>query len=162
MKSFIKEFKEFASRGNVIDLAVGVMIGAAFQAIVNSVVNDLVNPIIGLFTNGISFDNMFVALDGESYNSIAAAQEAGAPVLNFGSFIMAVINFLIVAFVIFLMVKGINKLRDVTPLKKEEEEVEPTEKECPFCKSKVSIEATRCPFCTSLLDTEEAPALAEK
>lgn len=146
------EFKEFIMRGNVIDLAVGVIIGAAFQAIVNSLVNDIIMPVISLVTGGLDFSNWFVALDGQKYATLAAAQEAGASVLAFGNFISAILNFLIMAFVIFLLVKGINKARSVG--KKEEapaEEPEPTTKECPFCKSEIAIEATRCPHCTSEL-----------
>ncbi len=146
---FISEFKTFIMRGNVIDLAVGVIIGAAFQAIINSLVNDVVMPVIGLITGGLDFSNMFIALDGNSYKSLAAAQEAGAVTLHYGNFISAVLNFLIMAFVIFCFVKAVNKLREKTSKKVEEAPAAPTTKKCPYCKSEIDIEATKCPHCTS-------------
>ena len=146
MKGFFKEFKEFAMRGNVIDLAVGVIIGGAFQKIVTSVVNDLVMPLIGLITKGSDFASKFVALDGGEYATIEEATEAGAAILTYGNFIAVTIDFIIMAFVIFLLVKGINKIRSIG---KKEEAEEVTTKQCPFCKSEISIEATRCPHCTS-------------
>ena len=106
-----KEFKEFIARGNVIDLAVGIIIGAAFTAIVNSLVADLINPIIGLITGGIDFSNLFINLSGTEYASLKAAKDAGAPVFAYGAFITAVINFLIIAWVVFLLVKAVNKLK---------------------------------------------------
>ncbi|MBR5112182.1 MAG: large conductance mechanosensitive channel protein MscL [Clostridia bacterium] len=148
-KGFFGEFKTFIMRGNVIDLAVGVIIGGAFQAIVNSLVNDIIMPLIGLITKG-SFENLFVALDGKEYDTLAAAQEAGANVLSYGVFISAIINFIIMAFVIFLIVKSINKLND--KVKKPEEEAAPTTKVCPFCKSEIAIDATKCPHCTSAIE----------
>jgi large conductance mechanosensitive channel len=141
-----KEFKEFAMRGNVIDLAIGVIIGGAFGKIVSSFVADVIMPLIGLLLGKVSFENLFVSLSGEEYASLAAAQEAGAPTLNYGIFIQAIIDFLIVAFVIFLVVKGINKLQKPAP------EAAPTTKKCPYCFSDIPIEATRCPNCTSQLD----------
>ncbi len=146
---FFKDFKAFISRGNVIDLAVGVIIGGAFTGIVNNLVTNIVTPAITLLTGKVSFTDLFIALDGGEYATLAAAQEAGASTLNYGLFIQAVIDFIITAFVIFLLVKGINKLRDMG--KKEEEVVEaaPTTKVCPFCKTEINIEATRCPNCTS-------------
>ena len=146
---FISEFKEFIMRGNVIDLAVGVIIGAAFQAIIKSLVDDLVMPVISLATNGIDFSNMFISLDGNEYETLAAAQEAGAAVFAYGNFINAVFNFLIMAFVIFVLVRTINKLRDKAAKKEEVVEAAPTTKKCPFCKSEIDIEATKCPNCTS-------------
>ena len=107
----LKEFKEFIARGNVMDLAVGIIIGAAFTAIVNSLVADLINPLIGLFTGGIDFSNMFFALSTESFPSVAAAEAAGVAVFRYGSFITAIINFLIIAWVVFMLVKGMNKMR---------------------------------------------------
>ena len=144
-----KEFKEFISKGNVIDLAVGVIIGGAFSGIVTNLVTNIITPAISLLTGKISFTDLFIALDGGEYATLAAAQEAGAATLNYGLFIQAVIDFLITAFVIFLLVKGINKIRNLG--KKEEEVVEaaPTTKVCTFCKSEISIEATRCAHCTS-------------
>ena len=155
----IQEFKTFIMRGNVMDLAVGVIIGAAFQSIVNSVVNDLVMPFVGLLTGGINFSDQFVVLkyaeDAEhiAYKSLEAAKEAGATVFAYGSFITAVINFLILAVIIFLMVKGINRLQTLGHKKAEavEEPAAPTTKVCPFCKSEIAIDATRCPHCTSEL-----------
>ena len=141
----VKEFKEFIMRGNVMDMAVGVIVGGAFSAIVNSLVNDILMPVISLATGKIDFSNLFIALDGGEYASLAAAQEAGAAVFAYGSFIQAIIQFLIIAFCIFMVVKGMNKLR------KPEPEAAPTTKVCPFCKNEVPIEATRCGFCTSEL-----------
>lgn len=138
MKAFIKEFKEFISRGNVMDMAVGVIIGGAFTAIVTSLVNDIMNPLLSLITGGLDFTAMCVVLgEGE-----------GAATLNYGAFIAAVINFLLTALVIFLLIKMLNKLSR----KKPEEPAAPTTKECPFCKEQVAIEASRCPHCTSQLD----------
>ncbi len=146
---FFKEFKEFISKGNVIDLAVGVIIGGAFSGIVTNLVTNIITPIISLLTGKVSFTDLFIALDGGEYATLAAAQEAGAATVNYGLFIQAVIDFLVTAFVIFLLVKGINKLRNIG--KKEEEVIEaaPTTKVCPFCKTEINIEATRCPNCTS-------------
>jgi len=123
----IKEFKEFISRGNVMDLAVGVIIGGAFQSIINSLVNDIIMPVITLVTGGIDFSNWFIALDGSKYETLALAQEAGASTLNYGVFITAVINFLLMALVIFFIVKAMNKLAEKTK-KKEEEKAAATEK----------------------------------
>lgn len=143
-----QEFKKFAMRGNVIDLAVGVVIGGAFGKIVASLVADIIMPLVGLVVGGMDFAGKFVSLDGNTYPTIAAAQEAGAATLNYGLFIMAIIDFLIIAFSIFMVVRAINKM------KKPEEPAaeEPTTKECPFCKSQVAIAATRCPHCTSELE----------
>lgn len=156
-ESFIEEFKKFITRGNVIDLAVGVIIGGAFQKIINSLVNDLIMPVVGLFTGGINFNDRFLALDGNAYESIAAAKAAGAATFNYGSFITEVLNFLIMAFVIFLLVKGLNKLSNLHFLKKpgdaEPKKEKPTTKKCPYCLSEIPIEATRCPHCTSQIET---------
>ncbi len=149
---FFGEFKKFIMRGNVIDLAVGVIVGGAFQAIVKSLVDDVVMPVVSLATKGINFADLFIALDGQEYATLAAAQEAGAATLNYGNFISAVLNFLIMAFVVFLLVKGINTVADKA--KKPEAPAapaEPTTKECPYCKSEIAIGATRCPNCTSEL-----------
>lgn len=157
MKGFINEFKTFIMRGNVIDLAVGVIIGGAFQAIVSSLVNDVVSPVISLATKGINFADKFILLtsDEVTFQTAEAAKEAGYATLNYGSFITAVINFLIMATVIFLLVKGINKLSSIGKKKEEEAPAEPTTKTCPFCKSEISIEAVKCPNCTSDLPEEE-------
>ncbi len=144
---FFGEFKKFIMRGNVIDLAVGVIVGGAFQAIVKSLVDDVVMPVISLATKGINFADLFIALDGGDYATLAAAQEAGAATLNYGNFISAILNFLIMAFVVFVLVKGINKVADMN--KKPEAPAEPTTKECPYCKSEIAIGATKCPNCTS-------------
>lgn len=113
----LNEFKTFIARGNVVDLAVGIIIGAAFTAIVNSLVGDLINPIIGLVTGGVDFSNLYIDLSGTDPASLAAAREAGAPVFAYGAFITAVINFLIIAWVVFLLVKGVNKLKEATAKK---------------------------------------------
>ena len=141
-----KEFREFAMRGNVLDMAIGIIIGVAFGAIVNSLVKDIIMPPIGLAIGNIDFSNLFINLSSGSYATLAAAKEAGVATINYGVFINTVINFLIVAFVLFLIVRAMNKLR-----RKEEAPVEPTTKECPFCLSQVPIKATRCPHCTSQL-----------
>ncbi len=141
----LKEFKNFALRGNVIDLAIGVIIGAAFGKIVSSLVNDILMPPIGLILGKVDFSNLFISLNGQAYASLAEAQAAGAPTLNYGLFINNVIDFLIVAFVIFLLIRQINKL---TP-KKEVPAAEPTTRECPYCLTQISVKATRCPNCTS-------------
>jgi large conductance mechanosensitive channel len=107
----LKEFREFIARGNVMDMAVGIIMGAAFTAIVNSMVGDLIMPVIGVLTSGVDFADKFVALNGESYASLKAAKDAGVPVMTYGLFINAIINFIIVAFVIFMLVKGVNKLK---------------------------------------------------
>ncbi|MBR6786157.1 MAG: large conductance mechanosensitive channel protein MscL [Clostridia bacterium] len=151
-KGFAAEFKKFIMRGNVIDLAVGVIVGGAFQAIVKSLVDDIVMPVISLITKGIDFSSKFVALDGGEYATLADAQAAGAAVITYGNFISAIINFLIMALVVFCLVKAINSVADKAKKKEEVEEAEePTTKECPFCKSEIAIEATRCPHCTSQL-----------
>ena len=161
MKGFISEFKKFIMRGNVIDLAVGVIIGGAFQAIVNSLVNDVVSPVISLATKGINFADKFILLsqpeDGVVVTTVEQAKELGLATLNYGSFITAVINFLIMATVIFCLVKAINTVAELGK-KKEEEVIEaPTTKVCPFCKSEISIDAVKCPHCTSDVP-EEIPA----
>jgi large conductance mechanosensitive channel len=128
----INEFKDFIARGNVMDMAVGIIIGAAFTAIVTSLVGDLINPIIAIFTGGIDFSGWFYSLDGESYASLAAATDAGAPVFAIGNFIMAIINFLIVAFVVFMLVKMVNRIKEATEKEGEpapEEAAGPTELE---------------------------------
>lgn len=142
----LKEFKEFALRGNVIDLAVGVIIGAAFGKIVSSLVNDILMPPFGLLFGKIDFSNLYISLTGEKFKSLADAQAAGAATLNYGLFLNNVINFLIVALVIFLLIRQVNRLA-----KKPAPAAEPTTCECPFCITEVSIKATRCPNCTSEL-----------
>ena len=145
----LKEFKEFISKGSVMDLAVGVIIGGAFSKIVSSLVDDIIMPLIGLLLGGADISNYFVTLDGGKYATLAEAQEAGAATLNYGLFLNRIIDFLIIAFVLFLIIKAINKARALT--KKPEAEAAPTTKECPYCKSTIDINATRCPNCTSEL-----------
>jgi large conductance mechanosensitive channel len=155
----IQEFRTFAMRGNVIDLAVGVIIGAAFQKIVSSLVNDLIMPLIGLITGGSNFNEQFFILrlpegvEKSQVTSLSTAAELNVPTFNYGSFITTVLDFLIVAVVIFFMVKGINKLNSVR--KKEEAPTAPVTKKCTYCKSEITIEATRCPHCTSELEATE-------
>ena len=143
-----KEFKKFALKGNMIDLAVGVIIGGAFNSLVNSLVNDIFMPVLSLVVGRLDFTNWFIALDGQKYATLAAAQEAGVATVNIGTFISGVINFLLMAFVVFLIVKGLNKLHHEEPAPKPA----PTTKKCHFCCSDIPIEAKRCPNCTSLLD----------
>lgn len=145
----LKEFREFALRGNVIDLAVAVVIGAAFGKIVTSLVNDIVMPPIGLLLGGIDFSDLFINLSGGDYPSLAAAKEAGAATINYGVFINVVIQFLIVAFAIFLVVRQMNRLKRF--YEKEPVAPAPTEKSCAFCFTNIPIKATRCPNCTSEL-----------
>jgi large conductance mechanosensitive channel len=140
-----KEFKEFAMRGNVVDLAVGLIIGAAFGRIVNSLVNDLLLPPLGLALGKVDFSNLFLTLSGTHYPTLAQAKAVGAPTLNYGVFLNTVVNFLIVAFAIFLLVRGINRVRR----HQEAPAAEPTTKPCPYCDSAISLRAICCPQCTS-------------
>lgn len=141
MKKFLDEFRKFINRGSVVDMAVGIMIGAAFKAIVDSLVNDIISPIIGLLVKQ-DFSNLSLNVFGVS--------------LRYGAFIMAVLNFFIIALVLFLIIRLMNSFHDLTKLMKKEEateeEPEPTTKTCPFCKSEIAIDATRCPHCTSQLE----------
>ncbi len=146
-KGLIAEFKEFIMRGNVMDLAVGVIIGGAFQKIITSLVDDIIMPVIGLLTGGVDLNNKFVVLDGGYYETLEAAKEAGAATLNYGTFITVVINFILMALVIFCLVKFMNGVRN--KVAKEEEQAPATTKICPKCKSEINIEATKCPCCTS-------------
>lgn len=139
-----KEFKEFAMKGSVIDLAVGIIIGVAFSGVVNSFVNDIIMPPIGLLLGKVDFSNLFITLSGGSFPTVAAAKTGGAVTINYGLFVNTLINFLIVAFAIFLVVKQINMLK-----RKPEPAVAPVTKECPYCKTSVHIDAVRCPNCTS-------------
>jgi len=145
----LQEFKKFAMRGNVVDMAVGIIIGGAFGTIVKSLVDDVIMPPIGLLLGGVDFSDLFLTLkDGATagpYATLAAAQEAGAVTVSYGLFINSVISFLIVAFAVFLLIKSINKLQAPPP------EAAATTKECPYCISAIAIKATRCPNCTSTL-----------
>lgn len=152
MKKFAKEFKEFITKGNALDLAIGVVIGSAFGAIVNSLVEDLIMPVIGMLMGRVNFSDLFIQLNKSAVSipagaTLAAAKEAGAVVFAYGNFIMTIINFLIIALVIFLLIKAINKVRKES----EEPAAAPTTKACPFCKIDIPLEATRCPHCTSEL-----------
>lgn len=140
MKKFLNEFKAFALRGNVLDLAIGVIIGGAFQGIVKSLVDDVISPIIGLFAKE-DFSNLVITISDVN--------------IRYGAFITAVINFIIMAFLIFLLVKGMNKLSRIGNKKIEEPEKEPTTKECPMCYTDIPIKATRCPHCTSILEDKQ-------
>ncbi|MDQ3310005.1 MAG: large conductance mechanosensitive channel protein MscL [Gemmatimonadota bacterium] len=142
-----KEFREFIARGSVFDLAVGIVIGAAFAAIVDSFVKDILMPPIGLVTGGVDFSNLFINLSGQEYASLAAAREAGAPTINYGVFLNNVISFLIVAFAVFLLVQQYNRLRQ----QQESVPAAPTDQECPYCRFTIPIGASRCAHCTSQL-----------
>jgi large conductance mechanosensitive channel len=144
-QSMWKEFKEFAVRGNVLDLAVAVIIGGAFGKIVNSLVNDIVMPPLGVLLGGVDFTNQFIALDGRSYRTLEEAKTAGAATLNIGVFFETVVDFLIIAFAIFIVVRQVNRFR------KGKEPTEPVSKECTYCFSSIPIKAVRCPNCTSEL-----------
>jgi large conductance mechanosensitive channel len=139
----LKEFKEFAMRGNVLDMAVGIVIGAAFGGIVTTFVNDVLMPPLGLLLGHADFSDLFVSLNGQHYDTIAAAKAAGAATLNYGLFINAVVNFLIVAFAIFLLIRAVNRMQKPAPA------AASTTRECPRCLSAVPLKATRCAFCTS-------------
>jgi large conductance mechanosensitive channel len=141
----LKEFKDFAMRGNVIDLAVGIIIGAAFGKIVTSLVSDVIMPPIGLLLGNVDFSDLYINMTATSYESLDAAKKAGAATLNYGVFINTVIDFVIVAFAIFILIKQINRF------KKESPPADPTTKECKFCCSTIPIKATRCGHCTSQL-----------
>jgi len=141
----LKEFKEFAMRGNVLDMAVGIVIGAAFGKIVTSFVGDILMPPLGLLLGRVDFSNLFITLAGQSYPSLAAAKAAGAPTINYGVFLNTVLDFLIVAFAIFLLIRQVNRFQKPAPA------AAPTTRDCPYCVSTIAITATRCPHCTSEL-----------
>ncbi len=158
-KNLASEFKKFAMRGNVIDMAVGIIIGAAFGKIVDSLVKDVIMPPIGLLLGKVDFSNLFLILRNGAtpapYNSLAAAQEAGAVTMNLGLFVNAIISFLIVAFAVFILIKTINELQTKMD-KKEAQEIVKTTKACPYCCSEIPLKATRCPNCTSELGYEKS------
>ncbi len=137
-----KEFRTFVMRGNMIDMAVGIILGVAFGKIITSLVDDVIMPPIGLLLGKVDFSNLFVNLSGGSYPSVAAAKAAGAATVNYGMFVNTVINFIIVAFAIFLMIRVVNRMRKPEAA---------TTKDCPFCKSQIAVDASRCPMCTSEL-----------
>jgi len=140
----LKEFREFAMRGNVVDMAVGIIIGAAFGKIVNSFVSDILMPPIGVLLGKVDFTNLFLNLSGKHYDALASAKAAGAATLNYGLFLNTVVDFMIVAFAIFLLVRQVNRLKA---------KQEPSSRECPYCLSKIAMKASRCPHCTSELKT---------
>lgn len=146
-KSFLTEFKQFATKGNVIDMAIGVIIGTAFTKIVNSLVNDVITPSLSVLTGKIDFSSLFVALDGVKYETIDAAKEAGATIINYGQFLTNVVDFLMVALCLFIFFKVFFKAKR----KKEEEPKPVTTKKCPYCLSEIPLEASRCAHCTSEL-----------
>ncbi|ANF59659.1 mechanosensitive ion channel protein MscL [Halotalea alkalilenta] len=157
MAGFLKDFRDFAVKGNVVDMAIGIIIGAAFTSIVNSLVRDVFTPILGLITGGLNFTDLFVTLrDGATagpYATLADAQAAGAVTINFGLFLNATISFLLVALVCFMLIRNITKLQRMT--QKEEAAAAPTTKECPYCLSSVPLKATRCSACTSELEVAQ-------
>ena len=141
-----KEFKEFAMRGNVVDMAVGIIIGGAFGKIITSLVNDILMPPIGLILGNVDFSNLFLNLSGQSYASLAEAKKAGVATINYGLFANTVLDFIIVAFAIFLLIRQVNRFT-----KKPEAPAAPTTKECPYCLAAIPLKATRCGQCTSQL-----------
>ena len=147
MKKFIEDFKAFAMRGNVVDMAVGVVIGGAFGKITTSLVNDIFMPLLGLLTGGVNFGGLFYALDGQQYASIEAATEAGVGTINSGAFIQYIIDFILVAVCMFMVIKFMNKLKKPEPAPAPAK----APRLCPFCKTEIHDEATRCPHCTSEL-----------
>src|SRR4030081_2078645 len=144
----LKEFKEFAIRGNVIDLAIAVIIGAAFGAIVTSLINDVLMPPLGLALGHVDFKDLFYSLNGQTYPSLTAAKAAGAPVIAYGQFINTITNFLVIAFVVFMIVKQANRFKKPAPA--------PATEECPYCVSPIPVKAVRCPQCTSDLVAKPA------
>ncbi|MCL6516751.1 large conductance mechanosensitive channel protein MscL [Alicyclobacillus sp.] len=144
MRTWWKEFRQFVARGNVIDLAVGIILGSAFTGIVNSLVKDILMPPIGLLVKGINFSDLYINLSRHHYPSLQAAQAAGAPTINYGLFLNNLINFFIVSLVLFVVVKQVNRLR-------RPKDAAPTTKPCPYCCSDIPLAATRCPHCTSVL-----------
>lgn len=153
----LSEFKKFAMRGNVLDMAVGIIIGAAFGKIVDSAVKDVLMPPIGWATGNVDFSNLFLVLKegtkvAAPYDSLAAAQAAGAVTINYGLFLNTIISFLIVAFAVFMLIKAMNTVQE--KLDKSEKEAAPTTKKCPYCLSEINIDATRCPHCTSNIENK--------
>ena len=154
-KNLAKELREFILRGNVLDMAVGIIIGASFKSIVDSMVNDIIMPPIGMVLGKVDFTNLYISLSGNNdYPTLAAAQAAGETTINYGLFINTIINFIIVAFAVFILIKAINELQAKMD-KKEAQQAVKTTKACPYCCSEVPLAATRCPHCTSELKVEE-------
>jgi len=144
----LKEFKKFALKGNMIDLAVGIIIGGAFSSIVNSLVNDIIMPIFSLITTNINFTDWFIALNGKYYDTLEQAKADSAATINYGIFLSGVINFLIMSFVVFLIVRWINKIKKPEP-------AAPASKKCPYCQSDIHLQAVKCPHCTADLTNNE-------
>jgi large conductance mechanosensitive channel len=149
---FLRDFKEFTLRGSVLDMAVGIVLGVAFGRIVTSFVEDMLMPPLGLLLGHVDASNLFISLSGKHFDTLAAAKAAGAPTLNYGVFLNTVLNFLLVAFAIFVLVRQVNRLR------RSQETPPPTTKECPYCMSSIPIKAVRCAHCTSELGAAPAPA----
>ena len=147
MKKFFEDFKAFAMRGNVIDMAVGVVIGGAFGKITTSLVNDIFMPVLGILTGGVNFGGLFYALDGNEYASIEAATEAGVGTLNYGAFIQNIVDFLLIAFCMFLVIKFMAKMKKPEPAPAPAK----APRLCPYCRQEIADDATRCPHCTSEL-----------
>ncbi len=150
----IKEFRDFIMRGNVLDLAIGIIIGGAFSTIVRSLVDDIIMPPVGYLFGDVDFTDLFIVLGEGEYESLAAAQEAGAATINYGLFITNVISFMLIAFAVFMLVRAFNRAREA--LEKAPDTPDPTTKKCPYCKTEINIEASRCPNCTSELDVAAA------
>lgn len=150
----LKDFRDFVMRGNVLDLAIGIIIGGAFSTIVQSLVNDIIMPPIGYIFGDVDFSDLFIVLGEGDYASLAAAQEAGAATINYGLFITNVISFLLVAFSVFMLVRAFNRAKQ--RFETEPETADPTTKKCPYCRTEINIEATRCPNCTSELEAAAA------
>ena len=148
MKKFMEDFKAFAMRGNVVDMAVGVVIGGAFGKITTSLVNDIFMPLLGMMTGGVNFSGLFYALDGQTYASAEAAAEAGVGTINYGMFIQNIVDFVLIAFCMFLVVKAMMKLKKPEPAPAPAK----APRLCPFCRQEIADDATRCPHCTSQLD----------
>lgn len=146
-----KEFRDFAIKGNILDLAIGVIIGGAFGKVTSSLVNDILMPPIGMLLGRVDFSNIFIALNGQHYANLKAAKDAGAATINIGLFLNSMLDFLIMAFAVFLIVKQVNAVRK----RLEKHEKAPTTKECPYCASKIPVKATRCPQCTSQLTAQQ-------
>lgn len=145
----LKGFKKFALRGNVVEMAVGIIIGISFNSIINSFVNDILMPPVSLLIGKINFSNLYINLTQQNFESLAAAEQAGVPIIKYGIFIGTVVDFLIVAFVLYIVISYYNRLKEIN--KEKEIEAAPNTKECPYCYSKIHIKATRCPECTTKL-----------
>lgn len=148
------EFRTFIARGSVVELAVGIVLGASFGTVIDSFVNDLLMPPIGVLTGGADFSELYISLTGEEYPSLAAAREAGAPTINYGLFVNSIVSFLIVGFAVFLFIRSYNRLRE----QRESIPAKPPAQECPFCRFSIPLRASRCAHCTSTLPEPSPPA----